>query len=133
MVRIGLVDAAAVESLIERYNAAWNGQDLGEISSMHAPAIVFHNHTAGEAVEGIEAVQEHIAGIFERWPDMAFSARRIYAREDFAACEWTAKATASDGRSLEWDGVDLFPIADGLIARKDVYSTSGTPRVLGTD
>jgi ketosteroid isomerase-like protein len=124
------VDAATVERLIERYNAAWNSQDLDEIASMHSPAIVFHNHTAGEAVEGEEAVREHIARIFSRWPDMAFRARRMYVREDFAACEWTASATASDGRSLEWDGVDLFPIADGLISRKDIYSTSGTPRVL---
>jgi ketosteroid isomerase-like protein len=124
------VDAATVERMIERYNAAWNAQDLDEISSMHSPAIVFDNHTAGEAVEGIDSVREHIAGIFSRWPDMAFRARRMYVREDFAACEWTASATASDGRSLEWDGVDLFPIADGLIARKDIYSTSGTPRVL---
>lgn len=30
-----------------------------------------------------------------------------------------------------WDGVDIFPLtADGRIARKDIYSSSGTPRVL---
>ena len=35
-----------------------------------------------------------------------------------------------DGRELEWDGVDVFPpTAQGRIARKDVYSSSGTPRV----
>ena len=124
------MDASEVERLIERYNAAWNRQDLDEIASMHAPSIVFQNHTADEAVEGAEAVREHIAGIFSRWPDMSFRARRLYAREDFAACEWTATATASDGRTLEWDGVDLFPIVDGRLARKDIYSTSGTPRVL---
>jgi steroid delta-isomerase-like uncharacterized protein len=124
------VDAAEVERLIERYNAAWNAQDLDAIKSFHAPDVVFHNHTAGEAVEGAQAVADHIAGIFSGWPDMRFTTRRLYTREDFAACEWTANATASDGRKLEWDGVDLFPIADGKIARKDVYSSSSTPRVL---
>ena len=46
--------------------------------------------------------------------------------------EWTARAERrDDGRRLEWDGIDLFVVtADGLIARKDVYSSSGTPRVL---
>ena len=122
--------ASDVEALIERYNAAWNSQDLEQIASMHSAEIVFHNHTAGEAVEGEVAVREHIAGIFSRWPDMAFRTRRMYVRDDFAACEWTANATAPDGRFLEWDGVDLFPIEDGRIARKDIYSTSGTPRVL---
>ena len=122
--------ASEVEALIARYNAAWNRQDLEQICSLHADEIVFHNHTAGEAVEGAAGVREHIAGIFSRWPDMQFRARRLYARDDFAVCEWTASATAPDGRALEWDGVDLFPISDGLIARKDVYSTSGSPRVL---
>ena len=39
-------------------------------------------------------------------------------------------ATLPDGRRVEWDGIDVFPMRDGLIARKDVYSTSGSPRVL---
>jgi taurine dehydrogenase small subunit len=124
------VDADQVEQLITRYNEAWNSHDVDVISSLHSPAIVFENHTAGERVEGSAAVEEHIAGIFSRWPDLSFSTRRLYVRHDFAACEWTASATASDGRSLEWDGVDLFPIADERIARKDVYSGSGAPRVL---
>ena len=124
------MDADQVEKLITRYNEAWNSQDVDAISSLHSPAIVFENHTAGERVEGSAAVADHIAGIFSRWPDLSFSTRRLYVREDFAACEWTASARASDGRSLEWDGVDLFPIADERIARKDVYSGSGAPRVL---
>ena len=124
------MEAADVEQLIERYNAAWNAQDLEVITSLHAADMVFHNHTAGEAVEGAQAVADHIAGIFRNWPDMRFTTRRLYTREDFATCEWTANATASDGRKLEWDGVDLFPIVDGKIARKDVYSSSATPRVI---
>jgi hypothetical protein len=42
-------------------------------------------------------------------------------------CEWTLNVT-KDGRSLEWDGVDVFPLKDGLILRKDVYSSSHRPR-----
>ena len=124
------MDADQVEQLITRYNQAWNSHDVDAIASLHSPAIVFENHTAGERVDGAPAVVEHIAGIFSRWPDLTFTTRRLYVREDFAACEWTASATASDGRLLEWDGVDLFPIADERIARKDVYSGSGAPRVL---
>ena len=124
------VQAAEVEQLIARYNGAWNAHDLETICALHAPQIVFHNHTAGERKEGADAVRDHIAAIFAGWPDLAFQTRRLYVRDDFAACEWTASGTSADGRRLEWDGVDLFPIADGLIARKDVYSTSGTPRVL---
>lgn len=123
--------AEEVRDLIARYDAAWNAQDLDTICALHAPDVVFCNHTAGEAeVVGAAAVRDHIAGIFARWPDMRFTGRRQACHEDFCASEWTARATAADGRRLEWDGVDLFPIADGRIARKDVYSTSGIARVL---
>jgi ketosteroid isomerase-like protein len=92
--------------------------------------MVFHNHTAGERIDGAAAVKEHIARIFDNWPDLRFHGRRLYVGDDFVVSEWTATATADDGRRLEWDGVDVFPFRDGAIARKDVYSTSATPRVL---
>ncbi|MFI5050293.1 MAG: nuclear transport factor 2 family protein [Gaiellales bacterium] len=118
-------------ALIAAYDDAWNRQDVEAISSMHAPDIVFHNHTAGEKVEGREAVAAHIAAIFERWPTLRFSGRGQRAGDDFVVSEWTASAThPDDGRRLEWDGVDVFPFRDGLIARKDVYSSSATPRAL---
>ena len=53
------MEAAEVEQLIERYNEAWNAQDLDTISSMHTPDMVFHNHTADECVQGAEAVADH--------------------------------------------------------------------------
>jgi uncharacterized protein (TIGR02246 family) len=123
-----------IAALIERYDAAWNGQDLEAIASMHDDDIVFHNHTAGERVDGAPAVRDHIGAIFARWPTLRFERRVLRVGDDFAVSEWTARAThPDDGRELEWDGVDVFPIAaDGRIARKDIYSTSGTPRVLST-
>jgi steroid delta-isomerase-like uncharacterized protein len=118
-------------ALIAAYDDAWNRQDVEAISSLHAPDVVFHNHTAGERVEGREAVAAHISAIFERWPTLRFSGRGQRAGDDFVVSEWTASAThPDDGRRLEWDGIDVFPFREGLIARKDVYSSSATPRVL---
>jgi len=121
-----------IRSLVARYDQAWNDHDLDAIDAAHAPGVVFHNHTAGERVEGAVAVKAHIASIFANWPDLRFRRRRLYVGDGFAVSEWTATATASDGRLLEWDGVDVFPFQDGAILRKDVYSASHTPRLLGT-
>ena len=44
--------------------------------------------------------------------------------------EWTAGATASDSRRLEWDGIDVFPFHRVSIARKHVYSTFASPGAL---
>jgi ketosteroid isomerase-like protein len=121
--------ATALEALIERYNAAWNAQDMATIGELHAPGMIFENHTAGERAEGAD-VMPHIARIFENWPDLAFRQRRLYARNGLVVSEWTATATRGDGTRIEWDGVDVFPCENGLIVRKDVYSTSHRPRVL---
>ena len=121
--------ATELERVIERYNDAWNAQDLDAIVGFHAPGMVFENHTAGERAEGVD-VREHIGVIFADWPDLSFRGRRLYARDGLVVSEWTATATASDGRVLEWDGIDVFPFENGLILRKDVYSAGHRPRVL---
>jgi steroid delta-isomerase-like uncharacterized protein len=127
--------AAALEETIARYNDAWNAHDLDLIASMHAPDMVFENHTAGERAEG-EAAREHIGSIFETWPDIAFSTRRLYVRDGLVVQEWTATAThasemrrgdlvaAPTGKTISWNGLDVIPFEDGLVKRKDVYSDS---------
>ena len=114
-----------VRETIERYNDAWNAQDIETIDALHHPDIVFHNHTADERAEGTGAVHEHIAAIFAAHPTLRFTTRSLRAGDDFAVCEWTASTGTH-----EWDGVDVFPIRDDLIARKDVYSSSHRPREL---
>jgi ketosteroid isomerase-like protein len=121
--------APALEETIGRYNDAWNAHDVDAIVSFHAPGMVFENHTAGERAEG-DAVRDHIAGIFRNWPDLAFQGRRLYARDGLVVSEWTARATGPDGRTLTWDGVDVFPCENGLILRKDVYSAAHRARTL---
>jgi uncharacterized protein (TIGR02246 family) len=115
----------SVRETIERYNDAWNAQDLDAIDALHHPDVVFHNHTADERAEGKAAVHEHIASIFRNHPTLRFTTRALFTGDDFAVCEWTA----STGER-EWDGVDVFPLRDGLVARKDVYSASHRPRLL---
>jgi ketosteroid isomerase-like protein len=72
--------AEALSETIERYNDAWNDHDLDAIMAMHAPDMVFENHTAGESAVGEEA-RGHIGSIFETWPDIAFTTRRLYVRK----------------------------------------------------
>jgi steroid delta-isomerase-like uncharacterized protein len=126
---------AELERAIDAYNDAWNGHDLDAIMSMHAPDMVFENHTAGESAEG-EAVRKHIGAIFETWPDIAFTTRRLYVREGLVVQEWTAVATHANemrrgdlvaeptGKKIAWDGLDVIPFENGLVKRKDVYSDS---------
>ena len=80
------LDDHPLRTTIDRYNAAWNGHDLDAIVAMHAPDMVFENHTAGERAEGAQ-VREHIGAIFDAWPDIAFRTRRLYVRDDLVVQE----------------------------------------------
>lgn len=125
----------ALREAIGRYNEAWNAHDLDAIVAMHAPDMVFDNHTAGESATG-DGVRAHIGAIFETWPDIEFSTRRLYVREGLVVQEWTAAATHAKtmrrgdlvaeptGERVSWDGLDVIPFEDGLVKRKDVYSDS---------
>src|SRR5213078_3985185 len=70
----------ALEQAIARYNDAWNAHDLDAIMAMHAPDMVFENHTASERAEGAD-VRGHIGSIFGTWPDIRFEGRRTYVRD----------------------------------------------------
>jgi steroid delta-isomerase-like uncharacterized protein len=124
-----------LHEVIAAYNEAWNAHDVQRIRSLHAPDMVFENHTAGESAVG-EQARAHIASIFETWPDIEFSTRRLYVREGLVVQEWTATATHAktmrrgdivaepSGRRIEWNGMDVIPFENGKIKRKDVYSDS---------
>ncbi len=124
-----------LQQTIDAYNDAWNAHDVARIATMHAPDMVFENHTAGERAEGAEAL-EHIAQIFRSWPDIEFKTRRMYVREDLVVQEWTASAThvkpltrgeivaEPSGKRIEWEGMDVIPFEASKVKRKDVYSDS---------
>jgi steroid delta-isomerase-like uncharacterized protein len=132
------VDGPELQEFIDRYNAAWNDHDVEAIVSMHTDDSVFENHTTGDVNIGKDAIRSAITGIFGVFPDLSFEARSQYLRDDLVVQEWTARGTHEGamnrsgmtieptGRTVEYRGMDIIPIRDGLVARKDVYSDGVT-------
>jgi len=132
------VNGGELKDFIDRYNAAWNEHDVEAIVSMHTDDSVFENHTTGDVNIGKDAIRTALTGIFGVFPDLSFEARSQYLREDLVVQEWTARGTHEGamsrsgmtidptGRAVEYRGMDIIPIRDGLVARKDVYSDGVT-------
>jgi steroid delta-isomerase-like uncharacterized protein len=132
------LDGAELQEFIDRYNDAWNAHDVEAIVAMHTEDSVLENHTTGDVNLGREAISRVITGIFGVFPDLTFEARRQYIRDDLVVQEWTARGTHQGkmtrsgieveptGRKVEYRGLDVIPIRDGLVARKDVYSDGVT-------
>ena len=127
-----------LQAFIDRYNAAWNDHDVEAIVSMHTEDSVFENHTTGDVNVGKDAIANAITGIFGVFPDLSFEARSQYIRDDLVVQEWTARGTHEGpmnrsgmtieptGKKVDYRGMDIIPIEDGLVARKDVYSDGVT-------
>ena len=127
-----------LQQFIDRYNGAWNDHDIDGIVQMHADDSVFENHTTGDLKVGREAIGNAIRGIFTGFPDLNFETRRQYLRDDLVVQEWTARGThlgkmnraglevEPTGLGVEYRGMDVIPIENGLVARKDVYSDGVT-------
>lgn len=132
------MDGQELQAFIDRYNAAWNDHDVDAIVSMHTEDSVFENHVSGDVNVGREQIGRAISSIFAVFPDLAFETRRAYIRDDLVVQEWTARGTHEGpmtrsgitieptGKKVDYKGMDVIPIQDGLVARKDVYSDSIT-------
>jgi steroid delta-isomerase-like uncharacterized protein len=126
----------AYEATALRYADAWNRHDVDAILALHTEDAVFENHTSGGHAVGKVEIRELIESVFSAFPDLQFETRRAYFTENVAVVEWTATATHQNpitwgsrtlpptGKRMSWNGMDVLPLRDGLVARKDVYVDS---------
>jgi ketosteroid isomerase-like protein len=110
-----------IQELAARYGAAWAKHDLDAIMAMHTDDTVFHLHGGGEPAVGGAATREAIATVLAQWPDIRFERKRVYIGCGHFVSEYEMSATNAEGQLLVCDGVDVFAVKDGRVARKDTY------------
>jgi hypothetical protein len=106
----------SLSELFERYDEAWARKDLDAIVALHSEDGVFHLHMAAELATGREAVRATFAAVLAQYPDLRFERRDVRFGNDFIVFEY-----AMHTRGLSIDAIDLFVVAEGLVARKDTY------------
>jgi steroid delta-isomerase-like uncharacterized protein len=130
------MSATATEAtrLAEAYSAAWNAHDIDAILSMHTEEMVFHLHLPGyEEVTGEDELRRHFGLFFSLWPDLEFRSERLATCENLFANEMTMSGTLvspmpvgrgtiqPNGERISFDAVDVIPIREGKVTRKDTY------------
>jgi steroid delta-isomerase-like uncharacterized protein len=117
---------------LARYDEAWERRDVDAIMALHTSDSVFEDGNRREEARG-EAVRAGLRSVFETWPDLVFTTRRQEVRDGLVVVEWTATATHTEpirsrgrtaepsGARVEWSGVDILRLEDGLVKRKTYY------------
>jgi ketosteroid isomerase-like protein len=103
--------SAETEELAARYGAAWADHDLDAIMAMHTEDTVFHLHGGGDPT---------FAAAMKQWPDIRFERKRVRIGAGHFVSEYQMSAS-KDGRPIVCDGVDVFTVEGGRVARKDTY------------
>jgi len=110
----------SIEELAGQYHEAWADLDPDTIVALHTEDSTFHLHGMAEPAVGREAVRGLIASLVTLVPDLHFAAKRGYLGTDHIVLEYDMSETFSETHFV-CDGVDVFSVVNGLMARKDSY------------
>ena len=110
----------SLETVAQRYFAAWANRDPDEIVSLHADDTSFCTHLGTPAVTGRAAVRAAFADIFERFPDFSFHVYRVL----YGPRHWVLDWALLSG-DVRFDCLDVVEVGDdGRVERKDTFIDS---------
>ena len=113
-----------------RYLAAWNDHDAAAMEDLVTADVVWEDPALPGPVQGVAAVQAFMRTAWVAFPDLRFDEPdppHRTAGGDQVAWRWRMRGTmagpidppglAPTGRAMEIEGVDLWTMRDGRIAR----------------
>lgn len=117
--------AARRLAVLDRFLAAWNTRDVDALMACMAEECAFHASAGPEAEGkrhvGREAVRAAYAGLFEAFPEAAWTRGRHVVTGTTGLSSWRFVGTSKTGQTVEVDGCDIFAFSGDLISLKDSY------------
>src|ERR687885_1291322 len=119
-----------LDAFCARYLAAWNDHDADAMAELVTDDVVWEDPALPATAHGPAAVQDFMREAWVAFPDLRFDESdhpHRTASADQVAWRWRMRGTntgpidppgfAPTGRAIEIDGVDLWTLRDGRIAR----------------
>jgi predicted ester cyclase len=110
------------EPVQKLFHDVWNRKQLQLINQVFAADVVLHS--GRNAVVGVDAVASIIGDFLSGFPDVQHKIEDTIAEHDRVVARWRGVGThlgpyadiAPTGRRIDYTGITIFRIADGLIA-----------------
>jgi steroid delta-isomerase-like uncharacterized protein len=134
-----------LRSLTARYVAAWNERDFGAMAELVTDDIVWTDPALPAPLRSAAEIQGFMRSCLRAFPDLRFGEPdppHLSVAGDDVAWAWYMEGTmrgpmeppgfAPTGRAMHVEGVDLWTLRDGRIARyRAYYDTMDLARQLG--
>ena len=123
-----------IEKLVEDLVSAWNEQDLSKILACMTEDVIWDDPALPSPAEGKEEVKQFCEVVLRAFPDFHYKIRNpICVDEGYSRCAVPFRITATNvgpmdppgygpsGKSVEFEGLDLLELRDGVISRITTY------------
>jgi len=115
-------------ALMTAFRTAYSRADRAGLIEVTTENFEWHQHTAqksserpnGTVLKGIDELLAQLAWRGEHWQDVVYSNLEERSADDLLVQTFVIQG-AEDGTPFHAKAVDLYPVVDGRIARKDTY------------
>lgn len=115
--------------LIARFRAAFRSADREALSEVLTQDFVWHMHFAdgsgdrptGKIVRGVDGMVEELQWRKVHWSKLSTSDLVERPAGDVILQMFTSNGVDENGKEFHWNVVDVYPVRDGRIAKKDTY------------
>lgn len=123
-----MTDINTMLALMTAFRTAYLRADHAGLIEVTTEDFEWHQHTAnseserptGTVLKGIDALLAELTWRGEHWRDVSYSSLEERAAGDMLVQTFVIKGK-EDGKPFHAKAVDLYPVVDGRIARKDTY------------
>jgi steroid delta-isomerase len=100
------------EQAVAEYFAAIRAMDPDRWANTFAPDAVSHDPVGAPPMVGHEALRNFLAGIKASFASASLTEESVHVNGSSAAVKWIARATAHDGRTVNFSGIDVIDCND---------------------
>jgi steroid delta-isomerase len=107
---------------VAEYFAAIRAMDVERWVDTFAADAVSYDPVGTPPLNGHEALRRFMTGITTSFQSIGLMEDCVFVNSDTAAAKWTGKAVGKNGKSIEFEGIDVIQVNDdGKIALVHAY------------